>query len=95
LDHATKDYPQLLVKWQERGIQNQSSNQNIHKISEEIRDEGPKIATITCRGYKTSVDAANKGMHIEKWVRKSAGHMSTFDPQQEKETYQQIRNEIL
>jgi hypothetical protein len=70
-------------------------NQNIQKISTEIHDEGPKIEVVTCGGAKTGVDTTNGGRQSEKWVRKSAGPMPTFDPQQEKETYQQTRNEIL
>jgi hypothetical protein len=49
LDHVTKDCPQLLVKWQERGNQNQNLNQNVQKISTEICDEGPKIAVVMWR----------------------------------------------
>jgi hypothetical protein len=70
-------------------------NQNVQNISTKKHDEGPKIETITYVGARTGPDAMNKGMWMEKWVRKSAGPMPTFDPQQEKETYQQTRNEIL
>lgn len=37
----------------------------------------------------------NGRRQVEQWVRKSAGPTSTFDPQQEKETYQRTRKEIL
>jgi hypothetical protein len=33
----------------------------------------------------------NGGKKTEQWVRKSAGPMPTFDPQQERETYQKER----
>jgi hypothetical protein len=50
---------------------------------------------VTHRGTRTGANATNKGMHIEQWVRKSRGPMLKFDPQQEKEMYQQTRKEIL
>jgi hypothetical protein len=37
----------------------------------------------------------NGGKQVEKWVRKSTRPMPTFDPQQENETYQRERKEIL
>jgi hypothetical protein len=86
---------QLLAKWQERGNQNQNLNQNVQKISVEKCDEGPRITVVMCGGARTGADVMNKGMQIEQWVRKSTGPMPTFDPQQEKETYQQTRKEIL
>jgi hypothetical protein len=46
-------------------------------------------------GARTGVDAMNGGKQVEQWVRKSTGPMPTFDPQQEKETYQRERKEIL
>jgi hypothetical protein len=46
-----RDRPQLLAKWQAR--ENQNQNQNIQKISIEVRDKGPKILIITCKGTKT------------------------------------------
>jgi hypothetical protein len=58
-----------LEKWQARGNQNQ--NPNIQKISIEIRDEGPKLTVITCRGTKTGRDANNGGKQVEQWVKKS------------------------
>jgi hypothetical protein len=35
LDHSTEDCPQLVVKWQARGNQNQNLNQNVQMISTE------------------------------------------------------------
>jgi hypothetical protein len=37
----------------------------------------------------------NGGKQADQWVRKSTGPMPTFDPQQENETYQRERKEIL
>jgi hypothetical protein len=37
----------------------------------------------------------NGGRQVEQWVRKLAGPMPTFDPQQENETYQRKRKYIL
>jgi hypothetical protein len=37
----------------------------------------------------------NGEKEVEQWVRKLAGPMPTFDPQQEKEMYQRERKEIL
>jgi hypothetical protein len=36
-----------------------------------------------------------KGKGIKKWIRKVVEPMPTFNPQKEKETYQQARKEIL
>jgi hypothetical protein len=36
-----------------------------------------------------------KGKGIEQWIRKAVDPMPTFNPQKEKETYQQARKEIL
>jgi hypothetical protein len=95
LDHATKDFPQLLAKWKARGNQNQNPNQNVQKISAEKCNEGPRIAVVTRGGTRTGVDAMNGGKQDEKWVNKSTDLCPTFDPQQEKETYQRERKEIL
>jgi hypothetical protein len=37
----------------------------------------------------------NEGKQTEQWVRKSVEPMPTFHPQQEKETYQRERKEVL
>jgi hypothetical protein len=37
----------------------------------------------------------NEGKNIDQWVRKTAGPVPTFDPQQENETYQRERKEVL
>jgi hypothetical protein len=37
----------------------------------------------------------NGGKQVEEWVRKSTRIIPTFDPQQEKETYQRERKEVL
>jgi hypothetical protein len=90
LDHATEDCPQLVAKWQARGNPNQNlhQNQNVQMISVEKCSEGPKITIVTCGGARTGVDMETQGNQIEQWVRKSAGPMPAFNPQQEKETYQ-------
>jgi hypothetical protein len=67
----------------------------VQKISAEKCNEGPRIAVVTRRGARTRVDVMNEGKQTEQWVRKSIGPMPTFDPQQEKETYQRERKEVL
>jgi len=37
----------------------------------------------------------NEVKHMEQWVRNSVKPMLTFDPQQEKDTYQRVRKEVL
>jgi hypothetical protein len=63
----------------------------VQKISTERCNEGPRIVVVMCGGARTGVDMMNEGKQTEQWVRKSAGPMPTFDPQQEKETYQRER----
>jgi hypothetical protein len=57
-------------------------------ISVEKCSEGPKIAIVTRGGARTGTDMETQGNQMEQWVRKSVGPMPTFNPQQEKETYQ-------
>jgi hypothetical protein len=90
----TKDCPQLFSKWQERGNHNQNLNQNVQNISIEIRDEGPKITTITRGGAKKGAGMINRGRHSDKWVGKSTRPMLTFS-HIKKTSHQQIRKEIL
>jgi hypothetical protein len=63
--------PQLLVKWYARGNPNHNPNQNVHKISAEKHNEGPRITIVMCKGARTRDDATNGGRHDEQWVRKS------------------------
>jgi hypothetical protein len=95
LEHATKDCPQLLEKWQARGNQNQNLNQNVQNISTEIHDEGPKIVVVTHRGAKTGIDTTSGRRQAEQWVKKEAGPLSEVRPTKEKETYKKTRKEIL
>jgi hypothetical protein len=95
LDHSTEDYPQLVVKWQAKGNQNSNLNLNLQMISTERCNEGPRVVAITRGGSRTGTDKTIEGKQMEQWVRKSAGPIPTFDPQQEKETYQRERKEII
>jgi hypothetical protein len=78
-----------------RGNQNQNPNQNVQKISAEKHNEGPRIAVVMHGGDRTGADVMNGGKQDEQWVRNSVGPMPMFDPQQEKETYQRERKEVL
>jgi hypothetical protein len=64
-------------------------------ISTERRNEGPIVAIVTCGGASTGTDRTYEGKHMEQWVRKLAGPIPAFDPQQEKETYQRERKKAL
>jgi hypothetical protein len=64
-------------------------------IATKEHDDNPRVAAITCGGMRTGVDAMEKGKGVEKWMRKSIEPTPTFNPQKEKETYQQARKEIL
>jgi hypothetical protein len=83
------------MKLQARGNPNQNPNHNVHTISIEKHNEGPKIEIVAHRGTRTWADAMNGGKKVEQWVRKSTGPMPKFDPHQEKETYQRERKDIL
>jgi hypothetical protein len=76
------------VKWKERGNQSQNPNWNEQKISIGKCNEGPRIAVVTHGGTRTGVDTMNGGKHTDKWVRKSARPMLTFEPNKEKDMYQ-------
>jgi hypothetical protein len=67
----------------------------VQKISVEICNEGSKISTVTHGGAKMGVDVEIGGKLTEKWVRKFVGTMPTFNPQQEKVTYQNEIKEII
>jgi hypothetical protein len=45
-------------------------NHNVHKISAEKDNEGPRITTVTRGGYRKGDDPTNGGRKVEKWVRK-------------------------
>jgi hypothetical protein len=64
-------------------------------ISVERSSDEPKITVVTRGGALTGIDMATQANQTEPWVRKSAGPMSTFNPQQEKETYESARKEML
>jgi hypothetical protein len=44
---------------------------------------------------RTGPDATEKGKGVEQWIRKEVEPMPTFNPQKERETYQQERKEIV
>jgi hypothetical protein len=95
LDHAKEYCPQIVTKWKVIGNQNENPNQNVHKMSAEKRNEGPRITVVICGGAMTEDDMMNEGKYIEQRVRNSVRNMTTFDPQQEKETYQRAGKEVL
>jgi hypothetical protein len=64
-------------------------------IPTEVHDEQPNVATITCGGTRTKVDATNQGNRIHQWARKSIEPMSLFDPAKEKDTYKKERKEVI
>jgi hypothetical protein len=70
-------------------------NLNVQMISSKIYNEGPRLSVVTHRGSRTGIDREDEGKKIEQWVRKSAGPILAFDPQQEKETYHRERKEVL
>jgi hypothetical protein len=41
------------------------------------------------------MDATNVGNLGEQWVNKVATHVTTFNPQEEKEMYKQVQKELL
>jgi len=53
-------------------------------ISAKRCNEGPKIIVVTHGGAWRGIDMVTQGNQMEKWVRKSIGHMPTFNPQKEK-----------
>jgi len=50
---------------------------------------------VMCARDRKGVDMTNGGKNTKKWVRKSTGPLQTFDPRQEKETYQRAIKEVL
>jgi hypothetical protein len=64
-------------------------------ISAKRRNEGPRVVIVTCGGTKTGTVRTYEGKQTEQWVRKSAGPIPAFDPQQENETNQRARKEVL
>jgi hypothetical protein len=75
--------------------QHQNQNQNLQMIAIEECDDQPRVAVVTCGGMRTRPDVTEKGKGVEQWIRKEVEPMPTFNPQKEKETYQQARKEIL
>jgi hypothetical protein len=58
-------------------------------------NEGPRIAVVTRGGARMGDNVKNGGKQDEKSVRNSVGSMQTSDPQQEKNTYQREKKEVL
>jgi hypothetical protein len=72
----------LIVKWKERGNQDQNhnQNQNIQMIGAEECNDHPRVAAITHGGMRTREDVTEKGKGVEKWIRKENDPIPTFDP---------------
>jgi hypothetical protein len=64
-------------------------------IATKERDNQPRAEVVTSDRTRTEPDAMEKEKRVEKWIRKAVEPMPTFNPQKEKETYQQGRKEIL
>jgi hypothetical protein len=58
------------------------------KIAVEECDNQPKVATVTHSGTRTGPYVTMKGKGVEQWIIKSTDPRPTFNPQEEKETYQ-------
>jgi hypothetical protein len=89
LDHAIEYYLQLIAKWEEK------RNQNVQMIATKERDDRPRVATITCEGVRTRVDAMEQGIQTDQWVKKATIHPLTFDPRRERDTNKKARKELL
>jgi hypothetical protein len=64
-------------------------------ISTERCNKGPRVAILMHEGDRIGTDRTNEGNKNEQWVIMSVGPMPSFDPQQEKETYQREMKEVL
>jgi hypothetical protein len=91
----TKDCLQLDVKRQAKGNENPNLNQNVQMILVERCNEGANVAIVTHGGARIGNDMTDEGKQTKQWVRNLVGPILTFDPQQEKETYQRERKEVL
>jgi hypothetical protein len=47
---VTREFPQLVAKWQARGNPNLNQNHNVQMMSAKRRIEEPKITVVTCGG---------------------------------------------
>jgi hypothetical protein len=79
LDHATKYFPLLVVKWKARGNRNHNPNQNVQKISAEKCNEGSRIAVVMHGGSRTRTDVVNEGKKKNQWVRMLAWQPSILN----------------
>jgi hypothetical protein len=64
-------------------------------ISVEICNEGPRVVIVTRRGDRIGTDRKNERKKMEQWVKTLVGPIPAFDPQQEKETYQREKKELI
>jgi hypothetical protein len=64
-------------------------------IATEERDDKPIVEVVMRGGTRTRPNAMKKGKGVEQWIRKTIEPMSAFNPQKERETYQQERKEML
>jgi hypothetical protein len=84
-----EDYPQLIMKWQEK------RNQNVKNIVVEENENQPRIAVVTCREPRTGVDVTKQGIRPDQWVKKVAESSLMFDPRKERDTYMKAKKELL
>jgi hypothetical protein len=64
-------------------------------ISTKEHDDQCIIEIVTCSEMRIGVDATKKGKGVEQWIRKETEPTRTFNPQKEKEAYQQAMKVIL
>lgn len=89
-DRIIEDFPWLIVKWKAKGPQ----NNNLFNISTEDKEEKPTIAIITRSGINTNEDVATPGNMPVVEARKARGPNPSFDPQKEKDTFMEARQEF-
>jgi hypothetical protein len=91
-DHDTKECRTLIVNIQENRNQN---NQNFQWISAEAKDEGWSINIVTHGGMKIGNNTIRQEPVQHQWVKKNTEPRKKFDAQNEKEIFNQARQEFL
>jgi hypothetical protein len=62
---------------------------------ENREEDGKNINIVSRGGAKTGPDATNKNQDQHHWVRKNITPQHNFDAHKEKETFKEVRQEIL
>jgi len=91
---VTKDYPVLIAKMHEKGMQPQQPTQNLQMMRVEPREEDPNVNIVLPRGMAMGEDKGKKPKE-SKWVYKSLEKEVGFHLEHVKGTFMEAKKSFI